>query len=148
MRVQLDRQIRKSGFERLDKVLRGKGLEQTRHILDADRIDAHVDKLSCIVDVIVGRVNGTRRVGHGDLHVSAFLVGGFDRRFKVARVVQRVEDTNDVDAVCKRFLNEILHDVVGIVAIAQNVLSAEKHLQLGVLDFFSDLAQAFPRILV
>ena len=52
----------------------------------------------------------------------------FDGRFK-RRVVQRVENTQDVNAVGNGLLHKILDGVVRVMAVAQHVLAAEQHLQ-------------------
>ena len=46
------------------------------------------------------------------------------------------------------FLHEVLHHVVGIVLVAQDVLAAEQHLQLGVGQALAQLAQALPGVFV
>ena len=68
--------------------------------------------------------------------------------FHVAGVVERVEDADDIDAVADRALDELFHHVVRIVLVAQDVLAAQQHLQLGVGQGLAQLAQALPRILV
>ena len=45
-----------------------------------------------------------------------------------------------------RFLYERFHHIIGVVAIAQQVLAAQQHLQAGVGQGFTQLAQALPRI--
>ena len=52
------------------------------------------------------------------------------------------------DAVADRALDELFHHVVRIVLVAQNVLAAQQHLQLGIRQGLAQLAQALPRILV
>jgi hypothetical protein len=47
----------------------------------------------------------------------------------VARVVHGVEDAEDVHAVFDGALHEALHHVIGVVAVAEQVLAAEQHLQ-------------------
>ena len=44
--------------------------------------------------------------------------------------------------------NKIVNNLVRIVAVAEHILTAEKHLQLGVRAFFADKAQSFPWVLV
>ena len=65
----------------------------------------------------------------------------------VAHVVQRIEDAEDVDAVCGGPFDEPLQHVVGIVAVADEVLPAEQHLQLRIGHGGAKRAQPFPGIL-
>ena len=75
------------------------------------------------------------------------LFGRLDRGFKVADIVERVENTDDVDAVVNRFFDEVLHCIVRIVAVAEHILPTEKHLELGVRHIFADQTQTLPRVL-
>ena len=50
------------------------------------------------------------------------------------------------DAVCDRLLYEILDNVVCIVAVSEDVLTAEEHLKLGVLHVVADGAESLPGI--
>jgi len=88
------------------------------------------------------------RVREGDLAFAAVLLGRADGAFEVTDVVERIKDADDVDAVFDGLLDELLDDVVGVMAVAQDVLTAEKHLQLGVLADFPRGAETFPGIFV
>ena len=76
------------------------------------------------------------------------LHGLLNGDLKVAHVVQRVENADDVDAVLHGILHELAHHVVGIVLIAQDVLAPQQHLQLGVGHLGADLAQSLPGVLL
>ena len=118
------------------------------HVLDADGLTAHGLHLAGQADVHFEVVDGRQRVADRALRVSARRETGLDRRLDVAHIVQRVEDADDVDAVFNRRLNEAAHGVVRIVAVAQNILAAQQHLELGVLHVLLDGAQALPGVLV
>ena len=64
----------------------------------------------------------------------------------MARVVEGVEDAEDVDAVLRGELDEAAEDVVGVVPVAEDVLAPEEHLE-GRLAPGLDLAQALPGVL-
>ncbi|EHC70798.1 hypothetical protein LTSEJOH_0135, partial [Salmonella enterica subsp. enterica serovar Johannesburg str. S5-703] len=66
------------------------------------------------------------------------LQGGFH----IARVVHGVEDAEDVHTVFHRALDEAFHHVIGVVAVAEQVLAAQQHLQRGFGHGFFELAQA------
>ena len=87
-------------------------------------------------------------VANRSLHLAAGLLGSANRGGKVSRVVERVEDAQDIDAVLNRLLHKGLDDIVRIIVIAQKVLAAQQHLQLGVLHMGANGAQALPGILV
>ena len=124
------------------------GQQQVRHVLDADVVRAHLLQLERQVHKVLLGVHGAEGVAQGHLADAAVLLGGLDGRLQVAGIVQGIEDADDVDAVLDGQAGELIHHVVGVVAIAQYVLAAEQHLQLGVGQGFLQLAQAHPGILV
>ena len=65
----------------------------------------------------------------------------------VARVVHGIKDAEDVHAVFDGALDEALHHVIGVVAVAEQVLAAQQHLQRGFRHRLFQLAQADPRVL-
>ena len=133
-------------FQRLDKIVGAVRGEKSRHILDADGIRAGVFQRFGVLGVIVQCKDRTGRVGNTSLHMTAVFLGGIDGSFQIADIVERVEDTHDVNAVVDGFLHEVFDDVVGIMAVAQHILTAEEHLELGVGTCLSNRAKAFPRV--
>ena len=89
-------------LELLDERIRVVRLKQVRHILDADRIRAHLLELHGELHEVVLVVHGALGVADRSLNLAAVLLDILHRRFHVARVVQRVENTDDVDAVLDR----------------------------------------------
>jgi len=61
--------------------------------------------------------------------MTAVLFDGPDRCLEVARIVERIENTENVDSVLTRERHEPVDDVVGVVAVPNEVLPAQKHLQ-------------------
>src|SRR5450830_1736213 len=136
------------GLEAADELLGVVGREERRHVLDADGAGAHVDQLAGHVHIVVQRVYRGDGVDHGALEV---LAGLLDRRgggLEVADVVERVEDAKDVHAVLGRLVDEAAHDVVTVVAVADDVLAAQEHLQRRAHDVLLDEPQALPRVFV
>ena len=80
--------------------------------------------------------------------MSSLLFGGFDCALEVLNIVESVEDTDDVDTVSDAFLYKILENVVSIVAVAEHILTSEKHLELCVGAVLADCAEPLPRVLV
>ena len=88
------------------------------------------------------------RVRKSDFRRSAVLFGGGKRGADIARIVKRVEYTDNVYAVFNGLFAEQVHHVVGVMLVTQKVLTAQKHLKFGVGDSFSQCAQSFPRVFV
>ena len=124
------------------------GQQQVRHVLDADGVGAHLLQLHGQLDEVVLAVHGALGVADGSLHHAAVLLDELHGSFHVAGVVQSVENTHHIDAVFDGLLAEGLHHVVGIVPVAQDVLAAEQHLQLGVGQALFQGAQALPGVFV
>ena len=72
--------------------------------------------------------------------MALFLLGSLNGSLQIADVVEAVKDTDDVNTVCDGFLNKVLHHIVSIVVVAQNILSAEQHLQLGIFKAVSQFS--------
>ena len=122
--------------------------QQSRHILDADRIRAGILDLLSVVHVILMGEYLAEGVGNSYLCVTLLLLGCLDGGLEVADIVQCVEDTDNVDTICDGLLNEVLYQVVSIVTVTQHVLTSEQHLKLGVRHFLSQDTESLPRILV
>ena len=129
---------------RLDRLLQGLdqligiiGRDQTGHVLDADAVRAHGLQVLGLVDVVVEVVDlaAHARFGHGVADAALkMLAAGLDGRhhgFKVAVVVQGVEGPEDIHAVGRRALHEGLGHIVGVVAVAHQVLAAQQHGETG-----------------
>jgi len=77
------------------------------------------------------------------------LFTGFDFTdgpLQIADVIEGVEDAEDIDAVKCRALDKLLQHVVGVVAIPDQVLAAQQHLQFRLRHRRAEGAQTFPRI--
>ena len=66
----------------------------------------------------VQRVHRRDRVGDGALEQTAALLDGLGVVHDVADVVQRVEDAEDLDAVAVRRVDKAMHDLLGVVLVA------------------------------
>ena len=71
---------------------------------------------------------------------------GFDGGLEVARVVHGVKDTEDVDAVDSGPFDEFFDDVIGVVAVAEDVLSSEQHLLRCFRHRFLQFPEAYPGV--
>ncbi|CQQ46800.1 Uncharacterised protein [Salmonella enterica subsp. enterica serovar Typhimurium str. DT104] len=86
-------------------------------------------------------------VGERALGVCAVAAHRLQGGFHIARVVHGIEDAEHVHAVFDGAFDEAFHHVIGVVAIAEQVLAAQQHLQGSLRHGFFELAQAQPRVL-
>ena len=85
------------------------------HVLDAL---AHVDPE-------VDRVHMADRVRNRALRVLVDFERCFDRGLEISKIVQRIENSKNIDAVDSAALNEFVDKVIGVVAIPEDILAAE-----------------------
>ena len=62
--------------------------------------------------------------------MTAFLLCSVDSSLKVSNVIESIENSDDINTVSDRLLNKLFYNVIGIVSVAEDVLTAEKHLKL------------------
>ena len=74
------------------------------------------------------------------------LDGGINSGLEVPQVVEAVKDTDDVDTVGNGLLHKVLYHVISVMIVAEDVLSAEQHLELGILKALTELPQPVPWI--
>ena len=86
-------------------------------------------------------------VANGSLAGAAVFFNAFHGLGNVALVVQCVKHANNINAVFNAHFNKIVYYIIGIMLVAQKVLAAQQHLQLGVRQSLAQLAQALPRVL-
>ena len=147
--VEVDRQA-DLVLERLDQGAGGRGLEQARHVLDAQDVAAGGLQLLGEADIVAERVLGAVGVedvaGVADrtLGELAGLAHGVDRDPHVLDPVQAVEDAEQVHAGVGRLLDEVADDIVGVVGVADAVGAAQQHLQEQVGDALAQAAPAAP----
>ncbi len=120
--------------------------KKTCHILDADGIGTHLFNSFGNVNPVIQCIGITQCVGKSHLCMAAFLVGCLYSGLKVSQIVNTVENTNDINTIRNRLLHKVFYNIIRIRCIAQNVLSSEKHLQLGVFESVAKHSQSFPRI--
>ena len=84
----------------------------------------------------------------GPLDMGFTPFGRPNGRRHVANIIQGVEDAEDTHAVFNRQADELFHHVVGVMAVADQILSAQKHLQRGLGHVRLERAQAFPGVFV
>ena len=85
---------------------------------------AHIFDPAAEIDPQVDRVHRTDCVGDRALRVLADCKRCFHSGFEIAHVVQGIEDAENVHAVCGCPLDESLDKIVGVMAIAEDILAA------------------------
>ena len=134
--------------ERLHHALGAIGREHAGHVLDGDGVGAQILQLLAVFQVGIQRVHRRDRVGDGALEQTAALLDGLGVVHDVADVVQRVEHAEDLDAVAMRRVDEAVHDLLGVVLVADEVLPAREHGERRVGRVRLDGAQTLPGVLV
>ena len=88
------------------------------------------------------------RIAYCGFANSAVLLYALHSLFHIARIVQRVEYTHYIDSVFNGFTAECIYNVISIMLVTQNILSAQKHLKLCFRHSLSQCAKSFPRVLI
>ena len=123
-------------------------LQQRSHVLQRQRLRTHVEQLAGEVHVALDGVQRRDGVADRALGVLAGLLDRLHRVRHVARIVQRVEDTEDIHAVLGGLVHEPVDDLVVVVAVAEQVLATQQHLQARVRHQFAEGPQPHPGILI
>jgi len=134
------------GLQCLDQFAGGVWGQQAGHVLDRHRVAAHGLHLLGLGHKRVDGVHRAGGVGDGALGVLAGGFHRFDGHAQVTHVVHGVEDAEHVDTVDGSLGDEGFDHVVAVVAIAQQVLAAQQHLQARVRQCGAQFAQALPRV--
>lgn len=108
-------------------------LEQTGHILDTEDVDALLDELGNEVQVVLEGVFGLLGAGdipavaHDGLDDTTCLLSSVDTQLHVLEVVQRVEDTEDVETILDSLLGELVDGVVATEAHQPAFIGSSRH---------------------
>ena len=153
VRVKMDGQAR-FFLERPDQRVRRKGPAQARHVLDAQEMRSHPLQLPGQTHVIIEGILGPLRIEYvagvtdGGLANSRGVPHGLHRHLEVGRVIERIEDAEDVNAAGRRVAHESRHDVVRVIGVTDGIGAAEEHLKADVGNPFPQQAQTVPRVLM
>ena len=118
--------------------------QQARHILDSDTVSAHICHGLGLSQEGFHIVHRADRVAQRTLGMLARLLHGFNAGFQITDVVQRIENAEHIDAVFRGLFNKRLHHIVAVVAVPEQVLAAQQHLQAGVGQSLTQGTQALP----
>ena len=106
----------------------------------------YIFNLFCNIGPVFQGISVAQGIGQGNLGMALLFVGSLYGGLQVSQVVQTVKNTDNINAVSHGFLDKIFHHIISIVVVAQNILSAEQHLQLGILKACLQLSETLPRI--
>ncbi len=122
--------------------------QQAGHVLDAHDVRSHVGQILGHLDIQFDVVHRADGVTDAAFHRAAAFLGGFDRHFNIAQIVERVKDAENIDPHFGRLFDEALDDIVGVMAVTHAVLSPEQHLERGFGHFLFELPSPLPRVFV
>ena len=88
----------------------------------------HLFQSLCVLDVVLVVVDRAQGVADAALNMCACFLSGTHCAFQVAGIVKSIENTDNRYAVINRTVYKFAYNVIGIMVIAQNVLTAQQHL--------------------
>ena len=109
-------------FESNDNVFGCLRWDETSHVLDDDGIGSHFLKLSAEFDKAFDVMHWAAGVANHTVSFFSCGFGSFDRKFHIARIVQGIENTEDIHAVFGGSMNKCLNHVIGEVGVLDDVL--------------------------
>lgn len=133
------------GLDQLEGPVRG---QQARHILNADGVRTQLFHFFGELGEIVQGEDRARRIADSCLGMAPVFLGRLHGGLQISRIIQRIEDPDDVDPVFNRLGHEELDEIVRIVLITQDILPTEEHLGLGILQALAEGPKPLPRILI
>ncbi len=93
-------------------------------------------------------MNRTGRVGDCAFGEFAGALHGGDTGPQITKIVQGVEDAENVHASLGGLVYEAFDDAIFIVPVTQQVLTAQQHLQTGFRQQLAESPQALPGIFI
>ena len=153
MRVQMNRNA-DFLFECTDQLGSCRWLEQTGHILDAENVRAALFQLFRHSHIVAQRIFGLGRVqnipgiAQARLCDHALVERLVERYLHALDPVQRVKDTEYIDAGFRGLLDELTDHVVRIILISDCVRAAQQHLQQNVRALLAQNLQSLPWVLL
>ena len=135
-------------LDALDDVIGGLRFEQRRHVFEADGVATQLQQALGHLDKGLGGVQRADGVANRALGVLAVAPHRLDRLLDIADVVERVKDAKHIHTVFGRLVDKAVHHGVFVMAVAQQVLRAQQHLQTRVGQQRAELSQALPGVFV
>ena len=133
---------RNARFESFNNFIGCIGSQQAAHILQTNDLNSQLGQTFSEAQKIIDGVNRADRVADRPLCVFAALADRLDGRFQVTDIVQSVENTENIDTVRRRLLNEPFYYPIFIMPVSKQVLPAQKHLEGCLLEALLEFAEA------
>ena len=124
--------------------------QKTTHILNAEHVAAEAFQFFCLADIVIKIIFLTRLVSDitsvADAAFNKFvgLEGFINRNFHRFNPVERVKDTEYINAALCRFLDKFTNQIVRIVLIANSICPTQKHLEENVWNQFTQFIETCP----
>jgi len=124
----------------------GVRLAQSGHVFNGEKVRAEFFELLGHADVVLegifwaARVEDVSGVANRRFADAAGLEHGVDCDAHVVDGVERIEDAENVDALCVGFAHEFLDDIVGIRRVTDGICASEQHLEADVRDALAQFA--------
>ena len=135
-------------LEFLNKRISVSRKQKVCHVLDADRISAHLLQDNCLIYEVVFVMYRACRVAHCSFNDAAVLLYCLDRCFHIADIVESIENTDYIDSVFDGLSAESLNHIICIVTVTKKVLAAQEHLEFSVGKSFAKCSKSLPRIFI
>jgi len=103
------------------------------HVFDANGIRAHLFQCFGFPDIIVQIVNVTaqtdicQRIANRSLKNLAVCLDSFRAGFHIAEIVKRIKTAENINADFTGLIHESAHDVIGVMAVTDQILPADQH---------------------
>ena len=103
-------------------------MQQSGHILDGNGVGTGVFNSLTHIHPGLDIVHRADGIGNRALGMPAHLLDGLECDVQVAHIVHRVKHPEHINPVVCGALDKLLHYIICIVAIAQDILPPEQHL--------------------
>ncbi len=110
-------------FQGGNQFARGLWREQSCHVLDSQRITPHILEAFTQINKVFESMYGTDGVANRTFGVPLVLLYLSDGYTDISEIIHGIEDTEHIHAVGACHIHKLLHHIVGIVAVAEQVLT-------------------------
>ena len=110
---------------------------------------AHFLEFNSQLDEALIRVNRADRIDQTALNMRLLraLERRVNRNLEVANVIESIKNTEYTNAMLRCLLDELFHDIIGVMIITKQVLTTEKHLDRS-FEILLQNIQTLPRIFI
>src|SRR4030095_12603953 len=118
----------------------------SRGLLERHQTRPDLDQLLGVLHPFLQSMNRAHGVVDFDVSLAAELFYGLGRGLDVSKIISRLENAKNVHAIGDGSLDKLPNDFVGVGAVGQNMLAAQKHLQFRFGHHRLDAPQPIPWI--